>query len=77
MGFRKSLKDFAIEAVIQGGHPQRINCYYKTLILEARKEFTEDNDFTLGSFLAEIHEEALKDVLKFYNPPPIRRNRNG
>ncbi len=59
------LKLIAEKTVVQGFfHHIRIKKYYKTLILAARKEFSEDNDTSLASFLRDLHEETLQETLK-------------
>ena len=44
-------------------HAGNIKEYFKILIEEARKEFTEDNDTTLDDFLLEQYRNACKEVL--------------
>ncbi len=74
MGFcNKKLKDYASEAVIQGGHYTKIEDYFETLIKSAEDEFTEDNKNTLDDFLLERfikvlqpNKEILADQLSQY-----------
>ncbi len=63
---RYILKRIAASVVKQGWHRKRIIEFYHILIEAARKEFTEDNEPTLDSFLTECHQEAL-------NKPEDRR----
>ncbi|RKZ15604.1 hypothetical protein DRQ53_08625 [bacterium] len=57
------LETAAAKAVVQGSdHRHRIIEFYSVLIREARREFNEDNKYTLDSFLTECHNEALKQV---------------
>ena len=55
-----TLQRIAKQAVLQGNHRERIIDFYGVLVKEARREFNEDNLYTLDSFLRECHEEALK-----------------
>jgi hypothetical protein len=53
------LKRIAKKVVIQGNHKNEIIKFYGFLIKTARNEFTEDNKYSLDSFLKECHLEAL------------------
>lgn len=44
----------------QGSSKRRITNFYAVLINEARNEFIEDGKETLGIFLKECHDDALK-----------------
>ncbi len=59
---KSRLEKIATKTVIQGGHKERITEYFATLVRAAREEFTEDNKFTLDSFLTECFKDALKEI---------------
>jgi len=47
-----------MKLVKQGNHTKRIGAYYKIMRDATRKEFTEDNEFTLDMFLGDLHKES-------------------
>ncbi len=58
------LKYLANRAVIQGwNHKERITQFYAILAISAKRQFTEDNAWTLELFLHECNDKALTDVL--------------
>ncbi len=66
MSVRKKLDDivfrnYANKTVVQGDHKAKITDFFQVLIDAARKEFTEDNDPTLDSFLEGCFKDALKN----------------
>lgn len=57
------LRKICRNVVRQGGQNQRIQEFFEVLAEAARKEYTEDNDSSLSSYLIELQEKAHKVIL--------------
>ena len=59
------LRVISKELVVQGPHnKENIVVYYAVMVEAARKEYREETNPGLISFLEECHDDAIKEVLK-------------